>query len=96
MSKSVVENNPLVLNCEVPDSLPLATVTWFKGSSIVSDDNGRIGQTLNGRLVFSHFEPTDTGQYHCKVENELISESSAQSSTYLLSLGNRGNYREGD
>lgn len=91
------ENNPLVLSCEVPDSLPPATVQWYRGSTSTpfSDSSGRIGQTLDGRLVFSHYALTDNGMFSCEVENEQIAGSSVASSSYFLGGGTEGRARQG-
>ena len=81
-------NDPRVLNCHVPTSLPGAVVTWFRRGNALgeSDLADRLGITRDGRLVFSAFTSSDTGVYSCQVGNDVVG-STQPSSSYILTLG---------
>ena len=81
------DNDPRVLDCHVPASLPEATVTWSHGDDSLGegDFSGRLGVTRDGRLVFSAFTVSDTGVFSCEVENDVVG-STLPSSSYLLHI----------
>ena len=91
---SIRDNSPYTLSCLLPTtSIPPATISWEKpnGVQITSTsselEGGRIGLTLNGTFVFSYWSSrSDTGTYQCRVTNTLL-DSTQQSSTYFLTLG---------
>ena len=80
----IVQFDSLVLECNIPESIPQVTVEWtHKGSSVSGSDN-RIGVTLGGKLVLSWFNPNvDLGFAHCFVSNS-VTEDRVMSSSILL------------
>ena len=75
-------NQNLTLPCNTPDSIPMAEVVWYKGTSEITSSE-RIGIAQDNSLVFSHCLDDDEGQWKCKVKNSLLSNEK-ESNSYLL------------
>ena len=82
-SMQFMANTALTLSCDTPTSLPPATVTWYRGNSIVSLDD-RVGITLSHQLVLRYTKESDQAVWKCVVSNPLASSQTHDSNQYTL------------
>ena len=71
------------LSCDVPNSNPGPTVTWYRGSAQVQYSS-RIGTSLSHKLVFNHMLSSDAAQWICRVSNGTVTyDSSSYGKQYI-------------
>ena len=84
--RSVLEYDPLVLQCPQPLSSPPATISWLVDNTPLNTDS-HIGITLKGHLVISYTTVADnSNRYSCRATNPKDSTITQTSSSVLLSV----------
>ena len=85
LTQTVSDREGLVLDCQVPTSLPPVSIAWrLVGAGELDYDSGRLGVTLSGDLVISSVDlSTDTtNRFNCDASNDITEETFTTS--YLL------------
>jgi len=73
----VRDGDSFILNCSLPNSLPDATIQWFRGSTDVSTlpDANRFtvfSSATSSSLIASYYVNGDANSYDCKISNHLV------------------------
>ena len=87
------EGNRVILQCKLPNSVPLPTFKWYKEDSSATNGKRALQSSShytimsNGDLHFAYLRQSDAGSYTCTVTNSLLKKSVSRTVTLTVKKG---------